>query len=265
MSVGPLSDRTVVVTRPRSQAASLSERLERHGARVLEFPTIAIEPPEDPAQLRRAVEAWESFDWLVCTSVNGVAAVTEALRDAGRSPGDAFGRVAVAAIGPSTARSLREAGAEVRIVPSSEYRAEALADELLREVGDASGVRFLLARAAAARPALADRLRTAGGDVVEVEAYSTAVTNPDAERMSRRLREGEVDWLTFTASSTVRNFVRLVEADPTAARAACIGPITADTAREAGFRVDVVAREYTVPGLVSALVEAEAASGRGTP
>lgn len=262
MTTGPLADRTVVVTRPRSQATSLTERLEGHGAHVLEFPTIAIAPPEDATPLLRAAEAWEEFDWLVCTSVNGVAAVEDALRRAGRSPEEALGAIAAAAIGPATAHSLREAGAEVRVVPPAEYRAEALAESILREVGDPTGVRFLLPRAAGARRALPDRLREAGGDVVEIEAYRTSVANPDAEGMGRRLREGGVDWLTFTASSTVRNFVRLVDADPAAARAACIGPITAGTAREEGFRVEVVAEEYTVPGLVRALVDAETGTGR---
>lgn len=258
MKHGPLADRTVVVTRPRDQAASLSEPLRRRGARVLEFPTIAIEPPEDPSALREAVRGWETFDWLVCTSVNGVSALVEALEAEGREPRHALAAHSIAAIGPATARAVREAGGEVAVVPEGEYRAEALADALLRATGGLEGVRLLLARASGARPVLPERLREAGGEVVEVAAYRTTVANAGADRMTRRLREGEIDWLTFTASSTVRNFRRLVEADPGAARVACIGPITAGTAREEGFSVDVTAREYTIPGLVRALVEAEA-------
>lgn len=257
MMPGPLADRTVVVTRPRAQAPSLSEPLRSRGARVLEFPTVAIEPPADPAGLEDAIALWDRFDWLVCTSVNGVAAVVRAVEAAERDPGEALRALSVAAIGPATAQAVREAGGEVTVVPEEEYRAEALADALLREVGDARDVRLLVARAAGARPVLPERLRAAGGDVVEVAAYRTSVANPGAGRMSRLLRAGEVDWLTFTASSTVRNFRRLVDVAPGSARVACIGPITADTAREQGFEVDVTAREYTIPGLVRALVRAE--------
>lgn len=257
MTAAPLSDRTVVVTRPREQAASLAEPLRRRGARVVEFPTIEIAPPDDPSGLSRAIARWESFDWLVCTSVNGVAAVVEALTSAGREPADAVAALSVAAIGPATAGAVREAGGRVAVVPEEEYRAEALAGALLREMGDTEGVRVLVARAAEARPVLPERLRAAGVDVVEVAAYRTEVADPGADRMTRMLREGGVDWLTFTASSTVRNFRRLVDAAPGPARVACIGPITAETAREAGFRVDVTATEYTIPGLVRALVEAE--------
>lgn len=253
MKHGPLADRTVVVTRPSDQASSLSEPLERRGARVVEFPTITIEPPRDPAPLRRAVEALSSFDWLVCTSVNGVAAVVGALEELEREPAEALREVSIAAIGPATARAVGDAGGSVSVVPEGEYRAEALVEAVLEEVGDLEGVRFLVARASEARPVLPDRLRGAGGEVVEVPAYRTTVANPDADRMRRLLFEGEVDWLTFTASSTVRNFARLVEGAPGSARVACIGPITARTAREVGFSVDVTAEEYTIPGLVRAL------------
>lgn len=257
MTAAPLSDRTVVVTRPREQAASLAEPLRRRGARVVEFPTIEIAPPDDPSGLSRAIARWECFDWLVCTSVNGVAAVVEALGSAGREPAGSLAALPAAAIGPATAGALREAGGRVAVVPEEEYRAEALAEALLREMGDAAGVRVLIARAAEARPVLPERLRAAGADVVEVAAYRTEVASPEVGRMTRWLREGRIDWLTFTASSTVRNFRRLVDAAPGAARVACIGPITAETARETGLRVDVTASEYTIPGLVRALVAAE--------
>lgn len=264
MKSGPLADRTVVVTRPRAQAPSLTRRLERRGARVLEFPTITIEPPEDPGALRDAVASLASFDWLVCTSVNGVAAVVEALEEAGRDPATALAEVAIAAIGPATAREVREAGGTVAVVPREEYRAEALVDALLAEAGDLSGVRVLIARAAEARPVLPMRLREAGGEVIEVPAYRATVANPDADHMRRLLEEGEVDWITFTASSTVRNFVRLVDGAPDSARVACIGPITAGTARELGLPVDVTADEYTIPGLVRALEGAASGERAGS-
>ena len=264
MESGPLAQRTVVVTRPRAQAPSLTRPLQRHGARVVEFPTITIDPPEDPTALREAVAALATFDWLVCTSVNGVAAVVRALEATGRDPAAALSEVAIAAIGPATARAVRDAGGTVAVVPEEEYRAEALVDALLDEIGNLSGVRVLIARAAEARPVLPRRLREAGGEVREVSAYRTTVANPDADRMRRLLEEGRIDWLTFTASSTVRNFVRLVDGATDSARVACIGPITAGTAREVGFSVEVTADEYTIPGLVRAIVDAAGGEGDGS-
>jgi uroporphyrinogen III methyltransferase/synthase len=113
----------------------------------------------------------------------------------------------------------------------------------------------LLARAAEARDVLPERLREAGADVDEVPAYETLTASPEDVDLGGRLATGDVDWLTFTASSTVRNFVRLVGADAGRARVACIGPVTAGTARELGLPVDLVASDYTIPGLVRALAE----------
>lgn len=250
-----LQGRTAVVTRPPGQAASLTRRLEALGARVIEFPTIRIRPPSDPAPLRRAARSAATFDWIVFTSVNGVAALLDAVRADGRSP-ETLRRVRLAAIGPATADALREAGLPVEVVPD-EFRAEALADAL-REAAPLHGARVLLPRADGARPALPERLRAAGARVDQVTAYETAPGDPDEEALAGRLRAGEVDWLTFTASSTVENFVRMVGTAIGPARVATIGPITAETAREAGLPVHAVADAYTIPGLVRALVAAEA-------
>lgn len=257
---GVLGGRTVVVTRPRDQADPLVRALRDRGARVVEFPTIRITPPPEAAPLRRALERVEAYDWAVFTSVNGVRHVLEELAELGRDPGVLEG-VRLAAIGPSTAGSLEEAGLTVDVVPE-EYRAEALADAL-RRAGAGDGARVLLARAAEARDVLRERLEEGGAAVDEVAAYETEPGRPQDADLERRMREGEIDWLTFTASSTVRNFVRMAGTRIGPARVACIGPITARTARELGLPVHAVADEYTVPGLVRALTDAERARAGG--
>lgn len=254
----PLEGRTIVVTRPRDQADPLSRALRDRGAGVVEYPTIRIRAPREVAPLRRALERIGTYDWAVFTSVNGVRHVLDELEALGLGR-DVLGNVRLAAIGPSTAGTLEEAGLTVDVVPD-EYRAEALADAVLR-AGASGGGRVLLARAAEARDVLRERLEEAGADVDEVTAYVTERGRPEEVDIERRMREGEIDWLTFTASSTVRNFVRMAGTRIGPARVACIGPITARTARELGLPVHAVADEYTVPGLVRALTEAERSRG----
>lgn len=254
----PLEGRTVVVTRPREQARSFSRALADQGAAVVVFPTIRIGPTPEPERLEEALRSLDRYDWIVFTSVNGVSRTFEALEriDLG---GGALTTCRVAAIGPGTAGRLRQRGVDVDVVPG-EYRAEALAEAILAEV-EPNGVRILLPRAAEAREVLAVTLREAGAEVDEVAAYRTERVAEDAASMREMLRAGRVDWLTFTASSTVRSFAELVGCEQGSARVAAIGPITAGTAREQGFRVDAVAEEYTIPGLVDALVRRERDDG----
>lgn len=256
----PLSGRTVVVTRPEHRSEDLSRRLRGLGARVLEYPTIRLRDPEDPEPLRRAAARLSSYDWLVFTSPAGPRQLARYL-DEGR---DRSGRTA--AIGPSTAEAAREAGFGVEVVPR-EYRAEALA-RAIREAaakedpGDVggdplAGRRILLPRAERARDVLPRQLEAAGARVDEVTAYVTVRPDEEAlEGLRREVAEGRVDWLTFTASSTVRHYVELVGTETGGARVAAIGPITAGTARELGLPVDAVAEEYTVEGLARAVAAA---------
>lgn len=268
---GPLSSRVVAVTRPEPRARALSLRLRELGAEVLECPAIRLLDPDDPGPLRRAASRLEAggYDWLVFTSPAGVHQLCRVLSDgmAPELPGTEGLRGA--AIGSSTAASAREAGFRVDVVPG-EYRAEALADGIIRAAapsrraasdGAMAGLRVLLPRAAEARPVLPRRLEAAGAAVDEVPAYQAV--RPDEEEMAE-LREavarGDVDWLTFTASSIVRSYVERVGTETAGARVAAIGPITAETARNLGLRVDVVAEQYTADGLVEALVRAEESS-----
>lgn len=227
---------------------------------MVEYPTIRVSPPSEAGPLRRALQQIGTYDWAAFTSVNGVRHVLDELDALGRGP-EALSSLRLAAIGPSTAGALEDAGLPVDVVPG-EYRAEALAGAM-RGAGELDGRRVLLARAGEARDVLRVRLEEAGAEVDEVTAYETDLGRPGEVELERRMREGEIDWLTFTASSTVRNFVRLAGTRIGAARVACIGPITARTARELGLPVHAVAEEYTVDGLVRALTRAERAEGGG--
>lgn len=272
----PLRGLTVVVTRPRVRADSLSSALAAAGATVLEFPTIRFAPPKDEGPLRRAVSRLADYDWVVFTSPTGVERVLALLEreGAGTAP---LAVCSVGAIGPGTATALREAGVPVRVVPDR-YRAEELLEAILEAVdrggeGEGGGtplrgLRFLLPRAAAARPILPDGLRRAGARVDVVAAYRTEQAKPDVERLRAALRRGEVDWVTFTAASTARHFVGLVGSELGGARVAAIGPVTAEAARRLGLSVSLTAREYTADGLVRALVERveeEVGSRRAAP
>ncbi|HEX6708711.1 MAG TPA: uroporphyrinogen-III C-methyltransferase [Rubrobacter sp.] len=249
----PLFGQRVVVTRARAQAGELSVELERLGAEVHEFPTIEIRPPEDYGPLDAAIRELDSFGWIVFTSVNGVEAFLQRLRHHGLDlravPRDAK----VAAIGPATAQKIEEAGLLVDVVPG-EYRAEALIGALDVRAGE----RILIPRAKVAREILPEKLREAGADVIVPPAYESAPSSEGKEDLARRLQFGEIDCVTFTASSTVENFVGAFGAEEAArllagTRVACIGPITAETAREHGLRVDAEAEKYTISGLVEAV------------
>ena len=257
----PLFGRRVVVTRARAQAGELSTELERLGAEVYEFPTIEISPPEDFRPLDDAIRELDSFDWLVYTSVNGVEAFVERLRHHGLDLRSVPRGARIAAIGPATAAKLAEVGLRVDVIPG-EYRAEALIEAL--DAGSLAGKRVLIPRARVAREILPEKLREAGAEVVVPPAYESVPSSEGKEALSLRLGSGEIDCVTFTASSTVENFVGAFGEEEavrllSGTRVVCIGPITADTARTRGLRVDAEADEYTIPGLVEAVTNLLAA------
>jgi uroporphyrinogen III methyltransferase/synthase len=259
----PLFGRRVVVTRARAQAGELSVELEKLGAEVREFPTIEIQSPQDFGPLDGAIHELDSFGWIVFTSVNGVDAFLERLRHHGLDLRAVPREAKIAAIGPVTAERLIEAGLRVDVVPD-EYRAEALIESL--DIGSISGQRILIPRAKVAREILPETLREAGAEVVVPPTYETVPVSEGADELAKLLETGGIDCVTFTASSTVDNFVWAFGDNAARllgnARVACIGPITADSARKHGIRVDVEASEYTIPGLIEAvlnLFESEAA------
>ncbi|HEY3289539.1 MAG TPA: uroporphyrinogen-III synthase [Anaerolineae bacterium] len=242
----PLNGRRVLVTRARAQSDGLTAQLAMLGAQVIALATIEIAPMPDSSLLDAAIAHLTDYDWVIFTSVNGVAAFWQRLKDTGANA-HSLQHLAVAAIGPATAQALREQGINPQFVPS-EYVAEAIASG----IGAVAGKHILLPRAEIARDALAVALRQRGAKVDEVPVYRTLPPAPDAQALDE-LRRG-VDAILFTSSSTVRNFIAMAGRDTGAAVIACIGPITAQTARELGMPVDVIASEYTTDGLVRALV-----------
>ena len=250
----PLQGKRVLVTRAQAQAHDLEARLQALGAVPLAFPTIRITPPGDGyAALDAALHELPSFNWVVFTSVNGVDHVWRRLRALGLDAG-VFRGLQLAAIGPATEAALAARNLQSIVVPKR-FVAEALLDA----IPSPAGKRFLLPRAALARETLRTGLQRAGAQVVEVPAYDTVLPQPSTKTLAEL--DAGIDILTFTASSTVRNFV--AQLGPARARSlvsqtqvAAIGPITAATARDLGLRVDAVATDYTIAGLVTALVDA---------
>jgi len=252
----PLAGLTVLVPRARGQAADFSALLRERGAEPLEVPTIEIRPVASTADLDRAVAdlAAGRFDWVVLTSVNGVAALRDRVEALGHGPDVVgAGTAKVAAVGPATEAALRGWGVTPDLVPEVATTA-ALGQAFPPASG---GGRVLLARADLANPELAVILRGKGWEPVEVVAYHTVPVGTLDPSARRRLDGGEVDWVAFTASSTVEGFLRGYGGPPPAGvRVAAIGPVTADTARSAGIRVAATATDHTIGGLVAAIERA---------
>jgi uroporphyrinogen III methyltransferase / synthase len=251
----PLAGVRVVVTRAGTQAAGLAQQIENAGGAVVEFPTIEIQPPEDFAAFDAAIRNIEQYDWLIFTSVNSVAPFLARLRRAGKAPG-AVASIHVGAIGPETAQRLSSAGITVSLVPER-YQAEGILDAVKPEL--MKGKRVLIPRAAEAREVLPETLRAWGAAVDVVVAYRTALAQVEVAPLADLLGRGAIDVITFTSSSTVKNFVRLFGGKNLAAIAgrsaiACIGPITARTVEEAGGQAAIVAEEFTTAGLTRAIV-----------
>jgi uroporphyrinogen III methyltransferase/synthase len=224
-------------------------------------PTIVLAAPDDPAPLARAVQELRAgaYAWVAFTSANGVERTWEAIANAG---GDArsFGASRLAAIGPATAAALERHGLRADVL-AKEFKGEGLAEEMLRAMGAAGTPpgRVLVARAAKAREVLPEALRAAGWTVDVVAAYQTRPPErATVEALVAELEAGRIDVVTFTSSSTVDNLCELLGPDAVRLLArpciASIGPITTDTARARGLRVDVTASQYTLPGLVQDLV-----------
>lgn len=259
----PLFGKRVLVTRPREQAAELCERLAELGAEPIEAPTIRIAPPDDWGPLDAACAAPDAFDWIVFTSVNGVEAFMRRLL-AGPRDVRSVGGVRLCAIGPATAGRLHRYGLKVDLTPA-EHRAEAVFDAL-RAAGPLAGARVLLPRADLAREMLAAALRDAGAEVTDVAAYRTALAGggdddrgdrPDVRKL---LLDRQVDVVTFTSASTVRNFVTILGGKPAVdllgtTTVASIGPVTAEAAERLGIETAIMPATYTVPALVDAIVD----------
>lgn len=253
----PLAGCRVLVTRPRDQAADLVERLRALGAEPLAMPSIAILPAGDTTALDTAIRELAGFDWVVFTSANGVRLFCDRLQELGLEP-SVLARCSLTAIGPKTAEALGRVGLQPAFVPDT-YMAEAVAEGLAGR--GVAGKAILLPRAAIAREVLPDRLQALGARVTVIPLYHTVTpAGAQDDQLIERLLAGEVEYITFTSSSTVLGFAARLGEDrlarlPAAVRVATIGPITSRTAREVLGRVEVEASEYTVAGLVAALVQ----------
>ena len=255
----PLFGRRVLVTRPREQAAELVDRLEAVGAEAIEAPMIRIAPPDDYGPLDEACARINTFDWVIFSSANAVDAFFERLLG---GPQDlrALRGVKLCAVGPATAERIARHGLKVDLTPA-EYRAEAVV-RALSDAGTVRGARVLLPHADIGREIVADELRKQGAEVTEVVAYRTVMVEPEREGeldIYRMLLERRLDVVTFTSASAVRGFVRLVGAEPAAdllrtTVVASIGPVTAEAATQYNIQTTVMPAQYTIPGLVDAIV-----------
>ena len=251
----PLFGQRIVVTRAREQADALGAKLRALGAEVIEMPTIEIVPALDYGPLDRAITELPGYDWLIFTSVNGVRFFLERLD---RSPQDLRAlRARICAIGDATKQALEALHLKVDVM-GEEFVAESLVAALSKF--DLAGKRVLLPRAAVARDVLPRALRDRGASVDVVEAYRTIVPE-SAARLAEQTFGGsrKPDWITFTSSSTVQNFVKIAGAAVLdGVKVASIGPVTAATAKKLGIAVTVEASPYTTDGLVAAIAAATA-------
>lgn len=253
----PFFGQRILVTRARKQSEELLRKIAELDGVPIDFPVIEIVRPKKLSPLDEALRNLSSFDWLIFTSVNGVAFFFERLQEKKIDCRQISQHAKIVAVGSRTAEALMQKGLFVDLVPKKFY-----AEELLKTLKPHlhKGDKILLPRANIARKLLPEQLEAWGCDVTAVDAYETQQADQDASEIVKQLKAGQIDVITFTSSSTVRHFVQLVQevTDPVAqlfqgVKIACIGPIAANTAEELGFQVDVIADPSTIEGLVLAL------------
>jgi len=258
----PLAGCRVLVSRAKKQAGALSSALRELGCDVIEIPFIEIRAPRSYQPLDTALRNLSHYDWLILTSVNGVDALFERLSKK-RLSSSALAHLKIAAIGPATKKAIEQRGLPVTVTPK-EYVAESVVSALRRRV---KNKRVLLVRARIARDVIPRELRNAGAELDVVEAYETVAPESSARRLRALLadKKRRPHAITFTSSSTVKNFVKLMgvrnaraalrKADAAdGIHSASIGPVTSATLRELGMPVDIEAATYTIPGLVAAIL-----------
>lgn len=252
----PLFGKRILVTRALEQAGEFTKLLEKYGAEPLAFPTIKTVAPPSWAPLDKSIKGLSKYDWAIFTSVNGVKYFFERLRKLDKDLRELKG-VKICAIGPMTEKAIKNLGIKVDLTPK-EYRAEAILESLGKR--KIKGKRFLLARAMKAREILPEEITRLGGKIDVVPSYKTIKPTKEAGELKRLLTEGKVDVVTFTSSSTVTNFTSMFKKAELLellkpVTVACIGPITADTAKGYGINVDIMPKDYTIPALTEAMAE----------
>ena len=253
----PLAGWRILVSRAKKQAGALSDGLRAVGAQVLEIPFIEIRAPRSYKALSESLKLISEYEWLILTSVNGVEAFFERMHRLNISK-RSLAHLKIAAIGPATRAAIEREGLKVEVTPK-EYVAESIVESL---AGKVRGKRVLLCRAKIARDLIPRELRRAGAYVDVVEAYETVIPQSSRVKLRAVLRDPakRPHAITFTSSSTVKNYVSLLAIRSGKSKLvsgvlnASIGPVTSETLRQYELTVDVQAAEYTVPGLIAALI-----------
>ncbi len=252
----PLFGKKIVVTRAREQASTLVEILEEEGAYVIEFPTIEIVEPEDYSELDKAIKNIKTYDWLIFTSVNGVKFFLNRLKYHKKDVRVLDG-INICAIGPKTAETFEKFGIIPDFIPEK-YQAEDII-EGLEKIG-INGKKFLLPRAKVAREILPKKIRELGGNIDVVTVYETKMPDTKKDEVIDMLKNNEIDYITFTSSSTVKNFIEMIENKIELlknVKLVSIGPITSNTIKSFGLTPSIEAKKYTIEGLKEAILSNE--------
>ncbi len=250
----PLFGRRIIVTRARAQASDFVIKLEAAGAEAVEFPTIETVDPESWEDFDTALERVGEYDWMIFTSVNGVKYLLKRLKETGRDIRDLAGPK-ICAIGKITAKTVEDAAMRVDLVPD-EYRAEAV----IEAIGDVKGKKIFIPRAKEAREVLPEELRKKGARVDVAAVYRTVKPDTKKDEVLEMIRQGKIEMVTFTSSSTVTNFAEMfgdgeLKEVQGKLKVASIGPITSATAEKLGFNIDVTPDEYTIEALTRSIID----------
>lgn len=250
----PLFGRKILITRARDQASEFSDLLHQNGAESVECATIEVVPPRSYKALDEAIKHLSDYHWIMFTSANGVIFFVNRLRQSGSDIRSLKG-LKICAIGPRTAEEIQHYGVKVDLIPD-EYQAEGVIKGMGRR--DLKGKRILLPRAEVAREILPQELDQMGARVDVVTAYRTVRPSKGVEPVKKLLQAGKISVITFTSSSTVKNFVEMFNKRELprllkGAKVACIGPITAETAKQFGIKTDIMPKDSTIPSFVEAI------------
>lgn len=249
----PLFGKGIVITRPEDQAEELSRLLSEQGARIILFPTVRIVPPDSWQDLDGCICRLEDYSWIVFTSANGVTFFFRRLAEQGGDVRDLKG-IRICTIGPATAAAIERRGIRVDLMPDEFFSEGVVRAFAGRNI---AGKKILLPRAAEARDVIPAGLSGMGAEVEQIVVYRTVNSGRKKGELEGFIKEKKVDVITFTSSSTVKNFIEIMGPGelPEAIGIACIGPVTVAAAREAGMRVDIFQERYTIPSLVEAIVQ----------
>jgi uroporphyrinogen III methyltransferase/synthase len=252
----PLFGKRILVTRAREQASELAERIRRLSGDVVEFPAIEIVPTDNWRDLDDAIKNIDKYDWIIFTSINGVKIFLDRLKTLSYDIRHLKG-LRLCAIGPKTSSLLESLMINIDIVPSK-YRAESIIEEFKKE--NINGKRILLPRAKEGRDILPKKLRELGAIVDEIPIYKTIRPNRDVDKIKNLFMRKKIDIITFTSSSTVKNFIEMFKQNEIlrlidGVKIASIGPVTSNTLASFGINPDIMPEKYTIPGLVEAILD----------